>query len=151
MTVNDADTVHRVNQSLINLADLHGVIFATDAERIDFVSHFIQRLTILFQQKLLPPLSSLTAYLPYCRIENASFQLELCQMIRRLTANFKLHILSRVSGYVEFLSHVATLTRTSMIAAVKEDDDTWNMEIFDELLEMWTMLCRTFNNFSEPF
>ncbi len=69
-------------------------------------------------------------------------KLSFCQMVRRLVETFRLPVLAHFPGFGELYKALIQISCQSVLASMQDDvDDTWNMEIFDELLETLSSLC----------
>jgi hypothetical protein len=62
-------------------------------------------------------------------------------MWHRLAANFRFSSLCRLPRFTDHMQLLIHQASSAIQRAVQDPfDDTWNMEIFDELLETWTLL-----------
>ncbi|RKP09404.1 armadillo-type protein [Thamnocephalis sphaerospora] len=127
----DEAVAHRARQCLVQLSGIHGPILDGDAIMCSYAT-----LMMRGYDKLLAIEPSIArdsdAYGPYL--------LGLCQMMQRLVKTVPTSILCEVDGFFRTMSDTAKLTVQCLRGTVAESDDTWNMEAFDELLDLWITL-----------
>jgi hypothetical protein len=125
MLASDEELVHKSMQCLIQLAGLHGPVFADIDSKRQFAGHFLDRIYTFLKSFAM----------------ESSVKLSCCQTIRRLVETFRLSLLAHHPTFSDFFRTVTEMACQAVLASMNDDvDDTWNMEIFDELLETLSSL-----------
>lgn len=74
--------------------------------------------------------------------------LSLCQMIHRLAANFRLEVFTKLPQFGQLLQMIIQQASMAIQQAV-DDIGSWEMEIFDELLETWVLFVNQSEQLAE--
>lgn len=124
----DDPLTHRVEQCLVQLASVKfksvSINSDDDVQLNAFVSQFTQLLAGHLE-----------------RITEKSSYLSVCQIWRRLMANFGIRQLLKAPSVLSILDRLLQVANTALSQAIRDPcDDTWNMEIFDETLESWSLI-----------
>ncbi|CAG8460237.1 11248_t:CDS:10 [Acaulospora morrowiae] len=135
---------NRCRQCLIQISGLHGVIFESEQQIIDYV--------VIMKHEILELINNLSSNITE-RLASAEYGpslLGISQMTRRLLCTISLPTLCKVPDFSNFLHEIAQLSATCLreSAMVKDgygyliEDSTWSLEAFDEFLAVWVKLAQ---------
>ncbi|RHZ64065.1 hypothetical protein Glove_326g37 [Diversispora epigaea] len=147
--------VHHCRQCLIQISGLHGDIFESEEQIIEYVIIMKQEI-----MELINNLSNNVAERPIATLEYGPDLLSISQMTRRLLCTISLPILCKVPEISTFLHEVAQLSATCLRESVMIKDNygyfiedsfsTWSLEAFDELLIIWVKLVQEVQSYQRP-
>ncbi|KAI9593610.1 armadillo-type protein [Syncephalis fuscata] len=127
----DENTAHRARQCLIQLSGIHGAIIDGHATALGYASVMMRG-----YEKLI----AIQPSIPKQHDSHGPYLLGLCQMMQRLVSTTSVTVLCDVEGFYRTMSETAKLTVQCLRDTVNETEDSWNMEAFDELLNLWIKL-----------
>ncbi|ORY03726.1 hypothetical protein K493DRAFT_311626 [Basidiobolus meristosporus CBS 931.73] len=128
----DEGAANHSRQCLVQLSGLRGPMFANEEVLCSYASCMLRG-----QLQLI---TSLSGMIHQENFEFGPAVLGVCEMINRLVDTVKLAVLCQMSEFFQYMTEIGKLTSTCLQHAATEVDDTWNMEAFDQLLEMWVTL-----------
>ncbi|KAI8926272.1 armadillo-type protein [Entophlyctis helioformis] len=123
----------QARRCLVQLAGLHGEVFAGPEDRRAYAAHFIEQ-----SLKQLAYLQHAIANNPPANIED--HLLDMAQIGTQLLTNFKAGILVGVPAFRQYLDGIGKITITCLQTMTEDDDESWSGEVAEELLAMWSSL-----------